>query len=129
MTIRTTSRPTYVPSILLAVAALIELGHDLVLRRAWNEIEYGWVLGFGLAFGALWLTGAVGAALRTRWAWPVAMLASLALMAHGSVLRLGEAWMGAVYLVLGAASLVLLMLHARAYGFHLDPVERHSIHP
>lgn len=127
MTIRTTARPTIVPSILLAALAIVELVHDVVLRRTWPGFDRSWALGVGLFLIALWGTGAVGAALRKPWAWLIALVGSLGAMVHGSVLRIGFEWMGVVYFVLGAASVVLLALHARAFGFHLDPVERRTL--
>lgn len=126
MKLRSSTRHTLVPSVLLAAAGLFELFHDLVLGRTWNEMDYRWVVGFGIGLGALWLAGALGAALRLRWGFLTAVVASLALMGHGSVLRLGDAWVGAGYLVLGAASLFMLSLHARAFGFQMDPSDERT---
>lgn len=124
--IRTTSKPTFVAPVILVLAAAIELTHDL-LGRTWAMMDRGWVLGFGLGLGALWIAGAVGLVLRRGWGWLVGLSGAFALVVHGSVLRLGEETVGVVYFVLGAIAVVQLGLHARAYGFHLDPVERRSI--
>lgn len=127
MTIHTTAKPTIVPSILLGTLAIIELVHDVVLRRTWSAYNYDYVLGFGLALTTLWIASAVGIALKKWWGFMIGLPASFGAMIHGSVLRIGFEWMGVVYFVLGAVSVALLALHARAFGFHLDPTERRTL--
>ncbi|MBI2394690.1 MAG: hypothetical protein HYV09_34295 [Deltaproteobacteria bacterium] len=124
--IRTTAKPTYIAPVILVLAAAIELTHDL-LGRTWAAMDQRWVLGFGIGLGALWIAGAIGLVLRRSWGWLVGLSGALMLVVHGSVLRLGEETMGIVYFVLGAVAVVQLGLHARAYGFRFDPVERPSL--
>ncbi len=121
--LRTSTKPTLVPPVLLAACALIELGHAVVLRRTWSNFAFGWTLGFAIALGALWIAAAVGLFLRRSWGWLVGFYASFALAFHGAVLRIGDAPVGVLYFLAGAASVAMLLRHARGSGFHLDPRE------
>lgn len=113
--------------VILTAAAVIELGHTVVLRRPWSDYDYSMTLVFGVALSALWLAAAAGLFLKRSWGWLVGFYATFALVIHGAVLRIGEATTGIVYFLAGAVAVVLLVRHARGYGFHLDPRERRSL--
>lgn len=86
-----------------------------MIRGPWPGYTRGTVPVEILMIG-VWIAAAIGSVLRKGWGYVAALLGAISAVAHGAVLRLGEAPVGVVFLVAGFALLGLVVAEHREFG-------------
>lgn len=105
---------------LVAAIAFAALGLTEIIRtilaKPWGGMELWATNLFGIPLAIVWIATAVGLVLRTRWAWPLVVVAAVAPVIHGAILLTVNSWAGVLYMLAGVLACVSMVRHMRTYG-------------
>lgn len=90
---------------------------------SWGELTFAGS-NVALLLVPLWIAAGIGLVARKAWAWPLVIVAALALLGHAGTLGMaGDRLMSAVVLILGFAAVGSALRHRSTYGVrgYLEP--------